>query len=32
MEDSEFGIWKRISHQDKPVVVDEVGTTSVWYE
>jgi hypothetical protein len=32
MEESGFGIWKRISSQWKPVIIDEVGTTSVWYE
>lgn len=31
-EEPEFSIWKRISSQGKPVIIDEVGTTSIRYE
>jgi Glycosyl hydrolase family 26 len=32
MEESEFGIWNRLISKGKPVIIDEVGTTSVRYD
>lgn len=32
MEESQFSIRNRIVKQNKPIIIDEVGTTSVWYD
>ncbi len=32
MEESRFTIWKRLVNANKPIIIDEVGTSSIWYE
>jgi hypothetical protein len=32
MEEPQFDIWNRLIKQHKPIIIDEVGTTSVWYD
>lgn len=32
MEEPQFNIWKRLVKSNKPIIIDEVGTTSIWYD